>query len=94
MMMVGSAVGDVILEVLLACSNPAHRAALEAAADERGISYEQLIAAAVAGRLSEMFVIRWKLMRAELATRIRGAGAEVKHVFRREPRNLAKLATA
>jgi hypothetical protein len=53
-----SDLGDTILEVLTVCCSPENREALEAAAEQRNISFEQLIAAATAHRLSEQFVIR------------------------------------
>ena len=53
-----SEVGDTVLEVLEMCSRRENRAILEDAAEQRKITFEQLVAAAMAQRLSEEFVIR------------------------------------
>jgi len=54
--------GDAVLEVLTMCCLRENRAALEAAAEQRSISFEQLVAAATAHKLSEKFIIRRKRM--------------------------------
>jgi hypothetical protein len=53
------AVGTLIAEVLTLCyAEGEHRQAIEGAAALRSVSAEQLVAAAIARRLSEKFVMR------------------------------------
>ena len=54
-------VGEFVLEILKICCSQENRAKLEDAAEERKLSFEQLVAAATARKLSEEFVIRRKL---------------------------------
>ncbi len=61
-----SELGDVVLEVLEVCFSADHRAKLEAAAEERNITVGQLVAAAVAQRVSESFEVRPKARRGAL----------------------------
>ena len=50
--------GDLVCETLTFCYSPVHKKSLEADAREMGGTYEQFIAAAIAQRVSERFVVR------------------------------------
>ena len=52
--------GDLIFETLTFCYEPSHKQSLVEAAKTMGATFEQMIAAALAERISENFEVRCK----------------------------------
>jgi hypothetical protein len=53
-------IGDLICETLTFCYSDEHRESLRSQAAEDGATLEQMVAAAIATRISERFVLRAK----------------------------------